>query len=223
MNHATIPAIPLIIPILLFLLDAVMIITVIFVDNKKAVNTLAWVTTILLLPVIGIVFYFIFGSKMRFKKEKAFKAKKIEDETIYHSFIHQLFHLEKETIIFNDPDIKNYQDMIRMNLTYGKSIYTQDNKIEIFTKGEDKFRSLFEDIKNASSSIHMTYYIFRHDTLGEELIRILTEKALQGVEVRLIYDDVGCKLTRKKIFQPLLKAGGQVYSFLPSILLFNLR
>ena len=68
----------------------------------------------------------------------------------------------------------------------------EHNKIEIITRGLDKFANLFEDIKNAQTSIDLEYYIIRRDFLSYELISLLKEKASEGVRIRLLYDGMGC-------------------------------
>ena len=60
---------------------------------------------------------------------------------------------------------------------------------------------LFADIEQATESIHLLYFIVREDEVGEKLIDLLTQKASQGVEVRLVYDSAGCFGTRLNYFK----------------------
>ena len=104
------------------------------------------------------------------------------------------------------------------------SVYTNDNKIEIFTDGKDKFEALFKDIAGAKKHIHVLYYIIQNDTYGNRLLDALIEKAKEGVEIRLIYDDAGSRKISKKRVKMLIEAGGQAEAFFPGKLpLINLR
>ena len=53
-------------------------------------------------------------------------------------------------------------------------------------------QSLLRELQNAGQHIHIEFYIFEDDAIGRMVRDVLVEKARAGVEVRLIYDDVGC-------------------------------
>ena len=93
-----------------------------------------------------------------------------------------------------------------MLLANNDAILTEDNSIDIFTDGKEKFRSLFKDIEEAKETIHLQYYIFKKDGLGNKLIELLTDKAKQGVKVRILYDDLGSRGLRIKHFRDLIAA-----------------
>ncbi|RXJ02732.1 cardiolipin synthase [Anaerobacillus alkaliphilus] len=77
---------------------------------------------------------------------------------------------------------------------------------EILTTGHDLFKKMIDDIHNAEKHVHMLFYIFREDHIGNQVLKALKEKAKEGVEVRLLLDRVGCDLSKKKR-QELKKAG----------------
>jgi len=95
---------------------------------------------------------------------------------------------------------------------------TQDNKVDVFTDGNEKFRALMADIDNAEDHVHLVYYIMRNDRLGNELLSLLVAKAKQGVEVRVLYDAMGSRRLPRKFFRPLIDAGGKVSAFFPAII-----
>ncbi|SDI58303.1 cardiolipin synthase [Halanaerobium congolense] len=93
------------------------------------------------------------------------------------------------------------------------------NQLQIYTSGREKFADLFEDIKNARKFVHANYYIINDDRLGDQFMRLLTKKAAEGVEVRLIYDRMGCRnLSRYSIYK-LEDAGGKAVPFAPFVLI----
>ena len=79
--------------------------------------------------------------------------------------------------------------------------------------GEAKFPDVFESLRSAKHHIHIEYYIYENDTIGNELAQILIEKAKEGVEVRFIYDDFGSSGIRKNIAHQLREAGVEAYPF----------
>jgi cardiolipin synthase len=74
---------------------------------------------------------------------------------------------------------------------------------------------MLSDIKRAKTFIHIQYYIVRNDETGRRLMSALTEKAKQGVEVCFFVDGMGCILTPRRFFSPLIKAGGFYAEFFP--------
>ena len=128
--------------------------------------------------------------------------------------------MEKRLYAFNDPVMTNYQDMIYMNLVTSDALFTQDNEVEVFIDGESKFDALLRDMEAAVEHIHLMYYIIRDDKLGKRVLHTLIRKAEQGVEVRLVYDDIGSIRLNKKYLRMLMRAGGEVAAFFPSKLFF---
>ena len=104
-----------------------------------------------------------------------------------------------------------------MLLHYKQSFLTMDNQVEIFTSGKEKFAALFGAIGKARDHIHLESYIVRNDTLGRELVDLLSRKAEEGLEVRLLLDGLGSGRLPRHFFDGHLAAGGKVAYFFPSI------
>ena len=77
---------------------------------------------------------------------------------------------------------------------------------------------MIEEMKQAQRYIHMQYYIIRNDELWQEIEPVLTEKAKEGVEVRVLFDSMGCRTMHNKDWERLEKAGVQVAEFFPALL-----
>jgi hypothetical protein len=94
------------------------------------------------------------------------------------------------------------------------NLITSNNKLCVYNKGIDMFVDLLEDIANAKKFIHLSYYIIQKDKYGERLKNALIRKLKDGVEVRLIYDQIGSKWTSKAFFKDLvnLKRGYVLYN-----------
>lgn len=125
----------------------------------------------------------------------------------------QLLQISSNQLRTTNEVIRKNQDLIYMNLFNNDAVLTENNAVQIFTDGHKKFDQLFEDIRNAKKSIHLQYYILKNDGIGSDLISLLVEKAKEGVEVRLLYDELGSRTLRKRVFKELRAAGGFVEVF----------
>lgn len=196
------------------ILNILLGLTLIFLERKNISATWAWLMVIYFIPIVGFILYLILGQKLR--KRKLNKLLEDNQRIIEDTVEGQKVQLEERNVAFNDPATENYRDMVFMNLVSSYALYTQNNGVHIFTDGETKFEALFKDIESAEHHIHLVYYIVRNDELGRRLIKALTEKVKQGVEVRFLYDHIGSKSLPKKFFSELRAAGGEAAAFFPS-------
>ncbi|SHJ85499.1 cardiolipin synthase [Anaerobranca californiensis DSM 14826] len=196
-------------------LNLIFAITLIFLERRDPTATWAWVLILTLLPGIGFIIYLFFG--LRFRKRKIYREKQIKDFRFPHDFSSTI-----NRILFqiHTPYIRR---MVRLGYKSHPSSFVGYNEVEIFVRGEDKFNSLFQDIEKAQCHIHINYYIIKNDHLGRKLLELLTQKAYEGVEVRVLYDGMGCRKLPRNFFAPLFKAGGKAVKFSPSFLDINYR
>lgn len=89
------------------------------------------------------------------------------------------------------------------------------NAVRLLTTGEDAYAALEENIRGARHSIHITTFILGRDDVGRRLVRLLAQRAREGVKVRLLLDAVGCLFSSRGFVDPLRAAGGEVVRFLP--------
>lgn len=114
---------------------------------------------------------------------------------------------------FPNHSIKENLPLINMNLEYGDSMLTTSTSADFFTQGKDFFEDLCEHLEKAKESIYMEYFIFHQDKIGTRVMDILTKKAKEGLDVKLIYDDLGSISTRTRFFKRLNHAGGESRPF----------
>jgi cardiolipin synthase len=101
---------------------------------------------------------------------------------------------------------------------------TDDNSVDSYVDGEEKFKALIDDIKKAKHHVHICYYIFRSDKLGTAIVDALEERAKNGVEVRVLFDLIGGRTIEKGFFDQLKAYGGQIEeAFGSRFLLQNIR
>ncbi|MYL61517.1 cardiolipin synthase, partial [Virgibacillus halodenitrificans] len=128
----------------------------------------------------------------------------------------QIKTIKDGTFSFKSENSAAYKDSIFMHLVNDGALFTQDNDVTIYTDGREKFDALLADIKEATDHIHIQYYIIHEDGLGKELVAALTEKAKQGVQVRVLYDYMGSRGISSHFYKELKQAGGLVEVFFPN-------
>ncbi len=193
---------------------------VVFFERRKPASSWAWLLVLFFIPVLGFIIYLVFGRDG--KKEKMFANKAKYDKEVYYKY---LFHdhrsikkvQEQKMIIEQRGRILEstyLTDLAYLHINSGNWM-TFNNRITHFTDGTNKFDALVNDIRNAKKYIHMEYYIIRNDELGRRIVHELALKAKTGVEIRLLYDGMGCNFLPKHFFQELHDAGGHTAAFLP--------
>lgn len=180
------------------------LILLVILENRNPVKTLSWILVLTFLPVLGLVIYYFFGEDRRQKKR------------ISRKMYRKLPHVPQHTPFSHDNSCSLDQHKQLVDLLYksDNAPLLSGNSVDIFTQGEDKFRTLIADLMGAKHHIHMEYYIIQQGGLATKIRNVLIEKAKQGIQVRLMYDDVGSWNLTKKFFQPLIQVGGEVEPFL---------
>ncbi|MGH4117441.1 cardiolipin synthase [Clostridium sp.] len=205
--------------IFIYLFNMICVLRLIFIKRSDTRVIFAWLLVFIFLPYIGFVFYFLVGSKYKIRiMSKKYGMGEIEEK--YNKVLEKHIHsIDTEKIQFREVETEKYRDLITMNSKNIMCYFTQNNEARLLLNGMETFSAIFEDIRNATKSIEVMYYIFRSkDKIGKEFIALLEEKASQGVKVNLIYDGIGSLRTHMSDFKKLKEAGGHVYRFLPSII-----
>ncbi|GAA0429539.1 MAG: cardiolipin synthase [Bacillota bacterium] len=188
-------------------------VSIIFLERKDASATWAWLMVLLFIPIAGFFLYLIFGKPISKRRIFTWDTKsRLGVKTAVQS---QLRAIENGTFAFKHKEIAEYEDLYYLHLRNDDAIFTQDNKVTIFTDGTEKFESLIADLEKATDHIHLLYYIIRDDQLGKRIADILIKKANEGIEVRVLYDDMGSRSLRRKYIRRLRRAGVEVEAFFP--------
>lgn len=204
-------------PILLIVLIVLNItfgFALIFLERKDPAATWAWLMVLTLIPFVGFILYLLLGQNL--KKQKIFDTKTEDDKILYRQSLKQIKELEtcKEDNSCKFDSL--YQDSIQMHLLSSHAVYTNNNHVDIFTDGKDKFNQLLKDINGAKNHIHLLYYIIKNDNLSNRVLDAVTEKAKEGVKVRLLFDSLGSRRLSKSQINKFEKAGGELSIFFPA-------
>ena len=198
---------------MIMIFNFVLAFTIIFLERKNPSSTWAWLMVLFFIPILGFILYLIFGRKLSHKRIFTWDTK--SRLGVVKEVQSQMRALEEGRIFFKQDVLMEYRDLYYLHLKNNDAIYTQHNYVEIFTDGKDKFASLIKDLEQAEDHIHLLYYIVRHDQLGTRIADVLIKKAKEGVEVRLLYDDMGSRLLSRKFIARLKNAGIHVDAFFP--------
>ncbi|MGX6442240.1 cardiolipin synthase [Neobacillus sp. K501] len=195
---------------LLITLSVIFIGFVIFLENRHPTQTITWLVVLGSFPLIGFIFYLLFGRNYR--KEKMYRKK---------------YFLDKQAFLtvegMNDPRSEeklqlmgeHQARMFALAQKLGNSPISFDTSTKILTNGEETFKHILEQLAKARHHIHMEYYIVRHDDIGQEIKKLLIEKAVQGVKIRFLYDAVGSWKLSDAYINDLKRAGIETVCFGP--------
>ena len=199
------------ITVLYFIIVALLAILIVL-ENRSPIRTISWVLVLVTFPVVGIFVYLFFGQEYR--KKKMFSKKGLYYlETLRKQTQDQLEKLPGNYHLF-DQKIIEKRHLIKLMLSNSNALLTDDNEITILKNGNETFPAIFRAIENAKHHIHLEYYIIDNDEIGKQLKDILIRKASQGIEVRLIYDDVGSWQLPSKYIRELQEAGVMIDCFM---------
>lgn len=189
--------------LVLYTVTILSIVLVIITDNRNPLKTLPWIIVLVFAPVVGLLFYFFFGQNL--------SKRRIISRRTRRRITMQL----EEARDAERPEIpEEHRQLATLLYSTIHSVPLYGSHITPYTDGTSKMEALLAEIAGAKHHIHIQYYIFCDDETGCCLRDALVEKARQGVEVRILYDDVGCSGVKKAFFEGMRREGIEVFSFL---------
>lgn len=165
-------------------------------ERKQPGNTFAWLLAIAFVPYVGVPLYLLLGGR-KIRKLAQRKAR--------------LLPVSPDTVVVPE------------NAGFAAKVFTRDgacapiggNRVRFLTNGEDSFAAFEKAILEAQTSIHIMTFILGNDAVGRRLVRLLAQRAREGVKVRVLLDALGCFRTAGRFCNPIRDAGGEVVKFMP--------
>ncbi|MDB5140339.1 MAG: cardiolipin synthase [Mucilaginibacter sp.] len=179
-------------------------------DTVSTSKTFAYLLITILLPVVGMLIYFAVGANYR--KNKLYSKKIISDDKLLQEIRRKIAVESEKSWDTGEPEVKSHKKLARLLLN-DNSPLSGNNEVKLLLNGENKFPEVIEALKAAKHHIHIEYYIFENDTIGNQIKDILIHKAAEGVKVRFIYDDFGSRDIRKTLVPQLVAGGVEAYPF----------
>jgi cardiolipin synthase len=172
---------------------AIVLIAHILLEPRSPSGTIAWLLAIVLIPFVGVPLYLLIGGR---------KTRRAAARKGHLGFGEQ-------------PDVKVHSPIDDLLRTYGFPPAHAGHRVILCKTGEEIYSSLVSLIEGAQKSIFVSTFIFRRDSVGQAILELLTRKASQGLDVRLLLDGVGSMHTGKRFLTPLVAAGGRYAHFMP--------
>ncbi len=193
--------------ILLFIVD--FILGIFILNTKVQVDfKLSWVIVVLIFPFAGAILYILFANKITTKKKKELRYSKLNQYLISNKSDC------KETI----EEIKNENEEVASIAKYIdesclSSIF-KNSEVSYYNYGQKGFPFILEELKKAKRFIFLEYFIIANGVMFDAILDILKEKAKEGIDVRIIYDDFGSNKGRMpKTFKDARKNNIKCLSF----------
>lgn len=180
-------------------------------ETSSTHKTLAYLLLAIFIPVLGMLFYFSFG--INYRKRRVYSKKLIEDDALRGELIREVIEQTELNLKNHTDTIGDAKGLVQLLLKDSFSPLTTGNLVKLLLNGEQKFPEVFTVLKSARHHIHIQYYIYENDVVGNQVKDILTQKAKEGVKVRFIYDAFGSHTIRKKFVTEMRSSGIEAYPF----------
>lgn len=195
----------------LYVLNALIALVTILIKPRDVAAIWAWLLVLFALPGFGFILYLFFGRGLTDKKKFHLRQSDLRELENFQDF-------KGDTLEHYDPIIQNedHQHFVDFFSSLNQMPLTRKNAVTLLTDGQEKLTAVLKDIEAAKHSIHIEYYAFVTDNIGQQILKVLEKKAAEGVEVRLLYDAFGSHGTKIKDFKKLVENGGHVHTFITS-------
>ena len=173
---------------------------VVLTRNQNPVKTIAWLIVLIFMPMIGLICYYMFGQDNR--KQRLVNRK-------YYDKIKNVHFKE----LIHESEIKirpEYETLIALLQSTNRSPLLPGSQVKIITSGEQMFETLVDDMEKAKDHIHIEFFIFNNDETGRLIKTVMMKKALQGVRVRFIYDNVANWRVPNRFYEEMTEAGVEI-------------
>lgn len=173
-------------------------------ENRKPYISLLWVLLVILLPGVGIFFYFLLG--------KDYRSRRIitPDEL---ARLDNLRNISVGDAIAQHAPTDKYEKLASMMRRANDSPLFVGNEVRIFTDFTPMFQTMLDDIEKAEHFVHIQFYIVENDEVGRQFSDLLIRKAQQGVDVRLMFDSWANLFVRSEYYDHMRNGGVKVQSF----------
>lgn len=167
-----------------FILITISQIVSIINSNKNTAYKMAWIIPMVALPTFGGMVYFVAGGKRpgRFLRKRMDKSESHSQKFKPDCSV-TLYEIEKQDLCMKN--IFGYIDRM------GYPVYKKSD-VCYYPLGEYNFPVMLEELRNAKHYIFLEYFIIADGYMWNSILDVLKDKASRGLDVRLIYDDVGC-------------------------------
>lgn len=191
--------------------------TILLLEFRRPAHATAWLFILFLFPLVGFILYYFLAQEYR-RSRKANRRGVLEEKR-------RKMMLSRSTLLTSpsdlpDPDFVDQHRLFKGLIKSGTLPILGRNRTEVYSNGDDTYRSMLQAIREAKYHIHISSYIVRDDDTGRMFQQALIEKSQQGVDVKFLYDGIG-SVTLKDSYVRILREGGvRIACFFPLKLSF---
>ncbi|HEX4781832.1 MAG TPA: cardiolipin synthase [Usitatibacter sp.] len=171
-------------------------------ERRSPTATLAWIFAFIAIPVLSGLYYMVFGPRRLTRKRRRYEKAR-----------HALRRASRGEAPPRPELARDAAALAAVGKRLEQGEPTFATAVHLLDDGDACMKSLDEAIAAARHHVHMEYYIWEPDQVGTHFRDVLAEAARRGVEVRVIYDDVGSPHVSRAFWAPLRAAGGEVRAF----------
>ncbi len=158
-----------------------------------------WLVVVLVIPVAGFMLYFIFSSR-KLKKKYIKRLKDIDKSTYDKSD-------KYEFSLLNEDEVVAYNQFKMLSKISGAHLFT-NTKTEYYGNISELSKTMLVDLKKAKKFIFLEFFIIDDGVFWNSVHEILIKKAQEGVDVRVVFDDIGCMRTLPGNYSKTLEKEG---------------
>jgi cardiolipin synthase len=181
----------------------------ILLTKRDSTSAVAWCLLVFFVPIFGAIFFVLFGYQhihRRLKKKRKHKE--------LFGLTHAGLPSEARGAAEEQPELL-WKEISALATGFGAFPATSGNQVCFYHEGNTALAAIQEAIAGARHHVHLEYFIFQPDETGQRMLALLSEKAKQGVQVRVLYDAMGSRRLHRRTLKALREAGGKCREFLP--------
>lgn len=169
--------------------------------NQNMAYKLAWIVVVFIFPAFGVALYMIFsGNRLSNRSIKKMRFMEGISSAVLGKGENVVAELAE--------DDKNAEKQAKYIRNVAKYPPYRNGRLDYFKTGEEAFVVMLEELEKAEKYIFIEYFIISEGEMWNRIHDILKKKVRDGVDVRIIYDDIGCIMTLKRDFAAQLEAEG---------------
>ncbi|MBC8753135.1 cardiolipin synthase [Kordia sp. YSTF-M3] len=184
------------------------IFNILLYGNRPA-RSIGWLLIVIILPIVGIVLYVIFGINR--KKFKFFSLNYNAKRRLY-DFENITENITEDEHPFADIKYSKINDLLKASSDFPA---LEGNDVVLLKNGQETFDTIFKAMENAEKFIHAQYYILEKGEILNRIFDIFERKIAEGVEIRMLYDAFGSSGLSQKRRKQLKKIGVEIFPILP--------
>ncbi|WP_053372204.1 cardiolipin synthase [Paenibacillus sp. FJAT-27812] len=187
---------------------------VFMMEHRRPAQLTAWLLIVFICPIVGFIAYLVLGKDFtRRRRIERYKQEVIRSANQMSQKVTEAKDIGNSQLAIKDKLYAMLTGLVPFPIT-------RNNETVVLTNGSDTYEAILKQLERASHHIHMVYYTLRDDEIGTRFMEVLTRKAREGVEVRVVYDGIGSMQLGEAYLNKLRLAGVKTSCFLPPRIAF---